>query len=401
MATPITSDQLIQYDGKIKEYIEQQILKSTVSLQNQINTIRTDVNDISNNINNNANDNVDNTIDSDELINPINTNLSINSLNNSFGGIPLKSISPSVITVNEDIQEDYIIYDRIITPNEDKVYRNIVVTGDDRSNRVFFSMWYTFDNRELANKNISVIWINPEGDKGETACCDKQLIGNRLYFAWNIPAHCTVTDGIIQYAIRITEGENYAWHTLPAQIECVRGLLTAGWDDIDDAVLSPGWVSYIENKYMVGIIVCTRAEYDALPTKQDDILYLVKEPDESVTQYLGDKLISNSGSAVSRELDIQFNNITGYLQKKYSDSDNWIDVVKIGSSDARELEIRYDSVSHMLQSKYSDESEWRNIVQINNSGGGSGIQNIAQMTTSQYDALGDSVDPTTLYLLTD
>lgn len=366
MATPITSDQLIQYDGKIKEYIEQQILKSTVSLQNQINTIKTDVTDISNNINNNVNDRVDSTADSDELINPINNNLSIKSLNNSFGGIPLKSISPSVITVNEDIQEDYIIYDRIITPNENKEYRNIVVTGDDRSNRVFFSMWYTFDNRELTNKNISVIWINPNGDKGETACCDKQLIGNRLYFAWNIPAHCTVTDGIIQYAIRITEGEDYAWHTLPAQIECVRGLLTADWDNIDDAVLSPGWVSYIENKYMVGIIVHTRAEYDALPTKQEDILYLVKEPDESITQYLGDNIISNSSSATSRE-----------------------------------LEIRYDSTSHMLQSKYSDESEWRDIVQINNSSGGSSIQNIAQMTTSQYDALGDNIDPTTLYLLTD
>ena len=212
MGTPRTSEQLTQYDKRIKEYIR---------------------------------DYVDNHTNSSDSNSDSNTNMR--------GGIPmLRSISPSTIVVEEDIQEDYVIYDRVIKPNENAEYKNIVVTSDDRSNRVWFSMWKTFDNRNMFDKRINVIWMNADNEKGETECGDVQVIGDRLYFSWDIPLQATQRAGIIKYAIRIVD-EDYAWHTLPAEIECVQGLMDADWADLDPATIVPSWVAYIENKYMVGI----------------------------------------------------------------------------------------------------------------------------------------------------
>lgn len=262
MAQPINSDQLKQYDSNIKLYIQQQVQK----VQQSVDSIKAQV------------------VTSPAITPYASVQVPVQTL----------SISPEHITVYEDIQEDYIIYDREIKPNEDKLYKNIVVTGDDRSNRVFFSMYHTFDNRELINKRFSVIWVNANNEKGISSCCDIAVKGeNRLTFAWNIPLQATYVAGIIKYAIRISD-EDYAWHTLPSEIECVKGLLDSDFDNLEDAQLSPGWVQYIENKYECGIRVMVEDDYNALTVKEDDILYIVKNNDDTITQYLGDKQISNS-----------------------------------------------------------------------------------------------------------
>lgn len=242
MGTPITSEQLTQYDKRIKEYIRDYVDEHTT--------------------------NSDNSSDDTNISPPM-----------------LRSIKPETIVVQEDIEEDYVVYDRIISPNENAVYRNVVVTSDDRSNRLWFSMWKTFDNRDLFDKRINVIWINADNEKGETECEDVQVIGDRLYFSWNVPLQATQRAGIIRFAIRIID-EDYAWHTLPAEVECVQGLMDADWADYDPATIVPSWVAYIENKYMVGIQILSRADYDALEIKSPKILYLVLETDGSISQYL-------------------------------------------------------------------------------------------------------------------
>ena len=140
MGTPITSEQLTQYDKRIKEYIRDYVNEHTT--------------------------NSDNSSDDTNISPPM-----------------LRSIKPETIVVQEDIEEDYVIYDRIISPNENAVYRNVVVTSDDRSNRLWFSMWKTFDNRDLFDKRINVIWINADNEKGETkfkyACQDKLTVGKK------------------------------------------------------------------------------------------------------------------------------------------------------------------------------------------------------------------------------
>jgi len=189
----ITHEQLIEYDANIKKYINDLINNNNTQYDQQIDTINNEITNLQDNINTT---NTAAETNSPQLMRSVGPML--------MSASPLRSISPASIVVQEDIQEDYIIYDRVITPNEDAEYKNIVVTTDDSSNRVFFSMYKTFDDRTLIDKHFSVIWINAAGYKGETDCVDIETIDDRLYFAWNIPYAATRTAGTIKYAIRIT-----------------------------------------------------------------------------------------------------------------------------------------------------------------------------------------------------
>lgn len=275
MSTPLTSDDLKKYDVLIKQYIQQQIQQSVTLLQSRINE--------------------EDSVHSYDSVNasPMVYAAPRLATYSDDSQIPvLMSIQPEIIEVQEDIQEDYIIYDRVITPNENIQYKNIVVTGDDKSNRIFFNMWYTFDDRELSNKTISIIWINANNEKGESLAVDKEIKdNNRLVFAWDVPIQATYKEGTIQYAIRITD-DDYAWHTLPSSIECVKGLMSDDFNNLEEAQLSPGWVDYIEGKYGVGVQKITFTEYTNLAEKSNEILYLVINNDGTITTYLGDTLVS-------------------------------------------------------------------------------------------------------------
>ena len=157
----LTTEQLVEYDNLIKNYIEEKIQEKTEAYEVTIKELNETIMELQQTIDNSS------------------TNTSM------LRSIPmLRSIVPETIVVQEDIQEDYIIYDRVISPNENKVYKNIVVTSDNKSNRIYFSMWKTFDNIDLIDKNISVVWINADELKGETMCEDKHIFGNRSDRSW-------------------------------------------------------------------------------------------------------------------------------------------------------------------------------------------------------------------------
>lgn len=351
----ITHEQLIEYDAQIKTYINNSIDSKMVyytqkiqELTNTITILQNTIADLKNNTDKDLNN----------YISPINNTVT---LKNGNGAPLLRSIKPETIVVEEDIEEDYIVYDRIIFPNDNKQYKNIVVTTDDRSNRIWFSMWKTFDDRELdtQDKVISIIWINADGLKGESVCGDKEIIPgtDRLYFSWNIPNNCTTTAGTIQYAIRIV-GPNYAWHTLPATIQCVQGLMDGNWQDIPDAQAGIDWADYIEDKWAEKLVILTQPEYDAIEEKKD-IVYVVIYPDQTIKMYLGTKPITSSGDTTN--FDIRYNSDTKYLQKTV------------------------------------DGTTWTDVVMLNSSGN---ISNIVSLTSQQYSELPE-VDPATLYLLKD
>lgn len=364
----ITHSQLIEYDAKIKSYINN-IVNSKVAyydqriqeLMNTVNLLQGTISDLEDRLNSiNTN-----TYTEPIIIDGTNTDGNDSDTNNAplLRGIKsapiVRSIKPETIEVNEDVEEDYIVYDRVIFPNPNaiKTYENIVVTTDDRSNRLWFNMWKTFDNIPLntQDKTISVIWINADGLKGESICGDKTVVGDRLTFSWNVPNNCTNSAGTIQFAIRIV-GTDYAWHTLPTTIQCVQGLMDGNWDDIPDAQAGVDWADYIEDKWAEKLVILNEAEYEAI-TEKKEIVYVVKQRDTSVKMYLGETEITSSGG--SSNFDIQYAN--SWLQKT------------------------------------TDGTTWTNVVEINNTGN---IGNIVSLTSQQYSEL-QEVDPTTLYLLKD
>ena len=372
----INSKDLIEYDSKLKTYINNKIETATsyykqaaLDATAKVDTLTNTVNDLTSQLEKALSrldelDSGNSDFKSDIIIDaPIDNSNDGNDDNNTpivtpmLRSVPMvRSISPEVIEVDEDIEEHFVVYDRIISPYNQATYNNIIVTTDDRSNRIWFSMWKTFDNRELIEKTIKVIWINAEGMKGESICESKTISGDRLYFAWNIPSSVTVKAGTIQFALRITDTD-YAWHTLPAEIQCVQGLMDGDWEDIPEAVASVTWADYIEDQWNQILVICYKQEYDAIVDK-GRIVYVVEQPDGSVKMYLGTTEISTSGGS------------------------------------GREFQICYDSNTRYIKYKYSDESQWTNLVQVTE---------VVSLTSQEYQDLQDAhqINPAVLYVLKD
>lgn len=199
------------------------------------------------------------------------------------------SISPETIIVIPDTQENYIIYDREITENPDpKFNHNILVTKDNLSNRLYFNMWYTFDDIELIDKEICIIWQNANNEKGITLCTDKELVEDRLIFAWDVPVEVTHVAGIVNFSVRITT-KNYIWNSLIGHVEVRQGIQ---YDESHPAVAPTGWVNYIQEKYSTKLKSLSAADYASLTTKDNNTMYIVINPDTSVELYLGDTPIT-------------------------------------------------------------------------------------------------------------
>ena len=202
------------------------------------------------------------------------------------------SISPETIIVIPDTQENYIIYDREITENPDpKFNHNILVTKDNLSNRLYFNMWYTFDDIELIDKEICIIWQNANNEKGITLCTDKELVEDRLIFAWDVPVEVTHVAGTVNFSVRITT-KNYIWNSLIGHVEVRQGIQ---YDESHPAVAPTGWVNYIQEKYSTKLKSLSAADYSSLTTKDNNTMYIVINPDTSVALYLGETPITLPG----------------------------------------------------------------------------------------------------------
>lgn len=220
------------------------------------------------------------------------------------------SIEPIEINVFEDVQENYIVYDREITQNQDPPFNsNILVTNDNKSNRLWFNMYYTFDDVVLDDegKEISIVWVNADNEKGFSLAQNISVIQaeHRLTFAWDVPVQATHKEGIVYFAVRITSlltettGEpTYVWNSLAGSVAVKKGLVTDEFNKLDDASYPPGWVDYIEGKYKIALNKISQSDYQDLTIKDSYTLYLVEDTGGNITQYLGDVPISGGGSPV-------------------------------------------------------------------------------------------------------
>jgi len=219
----------------------------------------------------------------------------IGRMNNSYNiclGVIKMSIKPEYITVPEDVQENYIIYDRELSENLIPEFdKNILVTNDHLSNRLFINIYYTFDDRDISNKHIYVKWVNVDNKSGISECVDKQLINDRLKFAWNVPIEATYKEGFITFSVYITD-TNYEWNSLPTTVEVKQGLVTESFNNLLEEQAKPEWDEYIEGIYKTVCKTMLVQDYETLPTKSDNILYLVKG-EKGVCLYIGELPVNN------------------------------------------------------------------------------------------------------------
>lgn len=202
------------------------------------------------------------------------------------------SIEPENITVTEDVQENYIVYDRVLNENLIPQFdKNILVTNDHLSNRLFINIYYKFDDRDISNKNVYIKWVNADDKSGISECVDKKLIDDRLCFAWNVPIEATYKEGFIKFSVQIVSSD-YEWNSLSTQVEVKRGLVTESFNNLQEEQAKPEWDEYIEDIYKTSCMPIPASEYEILPTKSDDVLYLVKDERE-VHLYIDDLPVNN------------------------------------------------------------------------------------------------------------
>lgn len=112
--------------------------------------------------------------------------------------------------------------------------REVVVTGDNNSQLITFSLYDKFDQADVLNKNIWIKYINADGFGDKVAAVDKrkekatlQMIDDEtgevtgeeavdvIRFGWIVDQYTTNSPGDVAFAIEIT-AVDYKWSTMAA-----------------------------------------------------------------------------------------------------------------------------------------------------------------------------------------
>ena len=144
----------------------------------------------------------------------------------------------SISDTNEPI---YIDNRRILIP----ILEDLVVSGDNKSQIISFTMPRYFENVDLSQKVISIKFINAQGQGDRTRVVNLIVTETDITFGWLIDSKATIKDGYVQFAIEFfgyENGEWYCWSTVPAQFEVSKGL------DVDGLVEAPlpSWIQSFE-----------------------------------------------------------------------------------------------------------------------------------------------------------
>lgn len=125
--------------------------------------------------------------------------------------------------VTEEIQEEFAINGRKI----EGTYEHIVVSGDDSSNTVYFSMNETFDGVALDEKDFKILYKTPDGYTDIADPVEFLVSGGKIRFGWLLTGTVTRIPGVVEFAIRITSN-GYIWNTLPATLTVEEGFSMSG-----------------------------------------------------------------------------------------------------------------------------------------------------------------------------
>lgn len=119
---------------------------------------------------------------------------------------------------------------------------DFVITGDSNSQVLSFVAPRYCENVDLADKVISVKYLNAKGQGDRSGVVNLTVSDDTLSFGWLITSKATVADGTVRFAIEFLgydeRGEFFCWQTTPAQFTVSKGLY------VDTEILSPSpsWI---------------------------------------------------------------------------------------------------------------------------------------------------------------
>ncbi len=130
----------------------------------------------------------------------------------------------------QDQDRPYNIVNRTINV---EFTEDIVVSLDNNSQIVSFTMNKNFDGVDLSTKAIGIKYINAAGHSGRTMAVNIVVEGETLKFGWLIDSRVTELDGPVAFAIEFIgyvhqeSGEPlfYYWQTKASSIEVSKGLM--------------------------------------------------------------------------------------------------------------------------------------------------------------------------------
>lgn len=117
------------------------------------------------------------------------------------------------------------------------LYEDIVVSMDNNSQIISFTIDRYFDGVDLLNKVIAIKYINALNESDRTFAVNVSNTDNKITFGWLIDNKVTKKNGYVRFAIEflgyLDNGEFYCWSTKPSQIEVSEGLY------VDDSIEQP------------------------------------------------------------------------------------------------------------------------------------------------------------------
>jgi hypothetical protein len=138
-----------------------------------------------------------------------------------------------------DTNEPFTITNRTI---DMPIYKNVVVSKDNNSQIISFTIDRYFDNVDLSNKTIAIKFENALGESDRAFAVNISCTENKITFGWLIDSKVTKSSGYVLFAIEflgyLDNGEFYCWQTKPSKLEVSEGLYVDG--SIEEP--TPSWI---------------------------------------------------------------------------------------------------------------------------------------------------------------
>lgn len=128
-----------------------------------------------------------------------------------------------------DTNEEIIVVDsglrNIIVPQS---LKTVGVAGDHKAEALFFQIPRYFDGNDLSNHSALIRFINAGNEYGEYQITSKAIDDDFIILGWQVSNYVTRYSGTVNFTVQFetvdSNGIEYQWQTVPAQLTVLAGL---------------------------------------------------------------------------------------------------------------------------------------------------------------------------------